>query len=140
MTTYKDNMKGKILGEGIGRNPCIITIKNVLLVKGIKYNLLSIIQLCDGGYSIVFDTLSFLIGHKASKDLVFKGSRIENVYMLDLDDMSMHENKCSVAKNEDYWLWHRHLSHMHHLDLLNKITSKNLVVGLPKIKLKKQIM
>lgn len=73
-------------------------------MKGLKQNLLSISQLCDKGYSIAFDTLSCIIEHKTSKDLVFKGSRIENVYMLDLDDFSMHRTKCLVAKNKDYWL------------------------------------
>lgn len=53
--------------------------------------------------------------------------------MFDLDDMSMHETKCLVYKKEDSWLWHKCLSHVH-FNLLNKISSKNLVVGLPKIK------
>lgn len=53
--------------------------------------------------------------------------------MLDLDDVLTHGTKCSVTNNEDSWLWHRRLSHVH-FDLLNKIASKNLVVGLPKIK------
>lgn len=52
--TYGDNVKGKLLGEGIVRNLSTITIENVLLVKEIKYNLLSISQLCDKGYFIVF--------------------------------------------------------------------------------------
>lgn len=68
-------------------NQSTITIENMLLVKGLKHNLLSIDQLCDKGYSIVFDTLSYGIEHKTSNDLVFKCSRIENVYMLDLDDV-----------------------------------------------------
>lgn len=58
--------------------------------------------------------------------------------MLDLDDVSMHVTKCLVAKNDDSGLWHRRLRHVH-FDLLNKISSKNLVVGLPKIKFHKTI-
>lgn len=53
--------------------------------------------------------------------------------MLDLDDVSMYGTMCLVSKGEDSWLWHRRLSHVH-FDLINKITSLNLVVGLPKIK------
>lgn len=64
---------------------------------------------------------------------MFKGSRVENVYMVNPDDVSMHGTKCLVTKNEDYWLLHRRLSHVH-FDLPNKIASKNLVVGLPKVK------
>lgn len=98
--TYKNNTKGKILSEGIVENPSIITIENVLLVKELKHNLLSIIQLCDKGYHVIFYSFSCIIEHKTSNDLVLKGSRIDNIYMLDLDDVSMHETKFLVAKGE----------------------------------------
>lgn len=41
--------------------------------------------------------------------------------------------KCLVAKNEESWFWHTNLGHVH-FDLINKVMSKDLVVGLPKIK------
>jgi len=42
-----------------------------------------------------------------------------------------------MVKNEDSWLWHRRLSHVH-FDLLNKVLSKDLVIGgVPKIKFEK---
>ena len=45
--TFGDNSKGKIIGIGnVGKEPSPI-IENVLLVNGLKYNLLSISQLCD---------------------------------------------------------------------------------------------
>lgn len=86
-TTYGDNTKSKILGEGVMVNPSTITIEGVLLVKGLKHNLLTVSQLCDKGYSIVFDTLSCLIEHKATKILMFKGYRVDNIYFLNLDDV-----------------------------------------------------
>lgn len=85
---------------------------------------------------MIFDTLSCLIEHKASKDLVFKGYRIDNVYMLDLDDVSMYGTKCLATKGGDSWLWHRRLSLMH-FDLIKRITSKNVVFDLPKINFSK---
>lgn len=97
--TYGDNTKGKIVGEGIVRNPSTITIENILLVKGLKHNFLSITQSCDKGYYVVFDMLSCVIEHKSSNDLVFKGYRIKNVYMLDLYDVSMYGIKCLVSKS-----------------------------------------
>lgn len=134
--TYGDNTRGKILGEGVMRNPFTITVEGVLLVEGIKHNLLSIIQLCEKDYSMFFYTLSWLIEHKESRELVFKGSRIDNIYMLDMNDVLMHGAKYLVTKNGDSWLWHRRSSHMH-FDLINKITSMSLVIGLPKIKFSK---
>lgn len=41
---YGENMKGKTRDEFIMGSPSIITIKNVLLVKRLKHNLLSISQ------------------------------------------------------------------------------------------------
>ena len=52
--TFGDNTKGKIIGsEEIG-NPQSLSIHHVLLVDGLKYNLLSISQLCDMGNKVTF--------------------------------------------------------------------------------------
>ena len=52
--TYGDNNKGKILGVGkIGTNP-FTSIKNVLVVDGLKHSLLSVSQLCDKGFLVSF--------------------------------------------------------------------------------------
>ena len=52
--TFEDNGKGRIIGHGlIGNNSSSIT-KNVLLVDGLKHNILSIIQLCDKGFKVIF--------------------------------------------------------------------------------------
>ena len=48
--TFGDNGKGRIIGNGsIGNNSSSL-IENVLLVDGLKHNLLSISQLCDKGF------------------------------------------------------------------------------------------
>jgi len=53
--TYGDNNRGRILGVGdIGSGNKVI-VKDVLLVEGLKYSLLSISQLCDRGYRITFE-------------------------------------------------------------------------------------
>ena len=48
--TFGDNSKGQIKGIGKIGNKFFIFIENVLLVNGLKYNLLSISQLCDKGF------------------------------------------------------------------------------------------
>jgi len=50
--------------------------------------------------------------------------------------VSSSGSKCLVAKNEDSWLWHRRLSHVH-FDLLNKIVSKDLVADYLKYNFKR---
>lgn len=53
--SYGDNNKGKIIGIGtIGKSLNSI-IQNVLLVDGLKHNLLSVSQLCDKGNEVTFD-------------------------------------------------------------------------------------
>jgi len=127
--SYGDNNQGKILGKGVVGNPSTTTIKDVMLVDGLKHNLLSISQFCDNGFTITFNAQCCIIEHNDDKDVMFKGLRVNNVYVLDLDDVSSSGAKCLIAKNEDSWLWHRRLSHVH-FDLLNKIVSKDLVVRL----------
>ena len=46
--TFGDNAKGKIISIGEIGNPQSLSIYHVLFVDGLKHNLLSISQLCDG--------------------------------------------------------------------------------------------
>ena len=52
--SFGDNNKGQVIGIGTVGNVSKPLIDNVLLVKGLKYNLLSISQLCDKNYKIIF--------------------------------------------------------------------------------------
>lgn len=45
--TYGDKNWGEILGEGIMGNIFVITVDDVMLVKGLTHSLLSIRHLCD---------------------------------------------------------------------------------------------
>ena len=54
--TYGDNYKGRILGRGSIGDKDILVIHDVLFVEGLKHNLLSISQLCDKGYQVIFKT------------------------------------------------------------------------------------
>ena len=51
---FGDNSKSVIRGIGTIDNNSYTQIKNVLFVKNLKYNLLSISQLCDKGYMVCF--------------------------------------------------------------------------------------
>ena len=55
--TFRDDSMGKIIGIGniqIGLSPLI---ENVILIDGLKHNLLSVSQLCDKGFDVVFDNV-----------------------------------------------------------------------------------
>jgi len=52
--TYGDRNKEKILRNEIISNGASCNIKIVLLVEGLKLNLISISQLCDKGFKVNF--------------------------------------------------------------------------------------
>ena len=82
--TYWDNNKGRILGrESIGDKD-ILVIHDVLYVEGLKHNLLSISQLCDKEFQVIFKTNTCEICFPNTKEVMLVGKRINNVYLLDL--------------------------------------------------------
>jgi len=130
--TYGDNNQGRILGVGdIGSENKVI-IKDVLLVEGLKHSLLSISQLCDRGYKIIFALEQCIIVDSKSTKTILIGKRISNVYTLNVSSIIPSMNSL-LSRDDESWLWHRRLEHidMHHL---NRIASKDLVIGLPKLK------
>ena len=69
--TFGDNSKGKVIGIGnIGESP---TIEDVLLVDGLKHNLLSISQLCDRGNRVIFEKSKCIIENINSNKTLFTG-------------------------------------------------------------------
>ena len=73
--TYVDNNKGRILGSGVIINGASFNIHNVLLVEGLKHNLISISQLCDKGFKVMFELNHCLI-YDACGSIVLLGKRI----------------------------------------------------------------
>ena len=52
--TFGDGMSGNILGKGTLNLDGLPKLKNVLLVEGLKANLISISQICDQGFTVNF--------------------------------------------------------------------------------------
>ena len=134
--SYGDHKKGFILGKGSICNTSSITISNVMLVEGLRHNLLSTSQSCDNGYKVTFAKDCCIIEHNEKNDCMFKGVRVSNIYMLDLREISLNITQCLVTLSEDSWLYHRRLAHFN-FDLLNKIVTKDLVISLPKMNFSK---
>ena len=134
---FGDNSKGNIIGVGTICMAQNLFIKHVLLVDGLKHNLLSISQLCDKNYEVIFDGSKCSINSIADSKTLIVGQRHENVYMLDLCHVKDVNIKCLTAINDNSWLWHRRVGHAN-LELISKLSKKDLVVGLPKIDLAKK--
>ncbi|KAL8099667.1 hypothetical protein AgCh_032070 [Apium graveolens] len=90
-------------------------------------------QLTDAGHKVKFDKDVCYIGTKTNEfDLVSK--RKGNIFVLDFDEQQEEIYLATVQDQQN--LWHRRLGHVH-MDLLRKISSHDLVRGLPKLKYKK---
>jgi hypothetical protein len=118
---FGDNSKGKIIGIGnIGKTYSLV-IENVLLVDGLKHNLLSISQLCDKSYNVIFKSIMCIIVNEVNNQVLFVAFRNENVYTIDLDNVSLKESICLAAINENSWLWYRRSGHAN-MELLSKLS------------------
>jgi hypothetical protein len=127
---FGDNSKRKIIGIGnIGKTHSFV-IEDVLLFDGLKHNLLSISQFCDKGYNVIFKSIMCIIVNEIDNQVLFVAFRNENVYTIDLDNMTSKESICLAAINENNWLWYRRLGHVN-MELLSKLSKLDLVKGLP---------
>jgi len=82
--TFRDDSKEKIIGIGNIKIDSSPLIKNAVLVDGLKHNLLSISQLCDRGFKVVFDDLSYNVLNRKSNECVLSSFHENNVYIIDM--------------------------------------------------------
>ena len=100
LVTFGDNKKGIIIGIGsivISPNR---SIQNVLLVDGLKHNLLSISQLCDKGNRVIFNKSHCTIESTNNHKALFVGNRHDNVYVFHLNDLYASDVKCLYTNND----------------------------------------
>src|SRR3954464_267355 len=120
---FGGNQKGKIIGSGticIGNSP---SITNVLLVDGLAHNLLSISQLSDNGYDIVFNQKSCKAVSQKDDSILFTGKRKNNIYKIDLSDLEGQKVTFLMSVSEEQWVWHRILGHasLRKISQINKL-------------------
>ncbi|KAL4296963.1 hypothetical protein GQ457_12G013760 [Hibiscus cannabinus] len=76
----------------------------IIWYKNLKHNLLSISQLCDKGFNVLFDLNGCKIINIETNKIVLIGHHIGNIYTVHLDDIHI-SNACFVASDEnDSWL------------------------------------
>src|SRR3954463_15085326 len=129
------DQKGKIIGSGtisLGNSP---SITNVLIVEGLTHNLLSISQLSDNGYDIIFNQKSCKAVSQKDDSILFTVKRNNNIYKIDLSDLEKQKVTCLMSVSKEQWVWHRRLGHAS-LRKISQINKLNLVRGLPNLKYK----
>ena len=117
--TLGDKGKCKILGVGkIGKNPSK-TIDNVYLVEGLKFNLLSVSQLCDKGNQVIFDKEKCVVKNPNTGDTFITALRHDNVYALNTNEITAQNFKCLKAITDDPKLWLRRHGHINMHTIVN---------------------
>ena len=85
--TFGDNGKGRIIGQGsIGNNSSSL-IENVLLVDGLKHNLLIISQLCDKGFKVIFESSHCIIKDSQNDKIIFMAIEMKMFILLIFQNM-----------------------------------------------------
>ena len=115
-----------------------MTFSDVYYVEQLKYNLLSVSQVCDKKHSILFTDTECLFlapGFKIvdESQILLRTPRKDNVYCLDLENVLSNPSlNClfSKASLNESSLWHRRMCHMN-FKTMNKLVKHNLVRGLP---------
>ncbi|KAK2359506.1 putative mitochondrial protein [Trifolium repens] len=129
---FGGNQKGRIIGIGTVGNSSL-SISNVWLVDGLHHNLLSISQLCDSNYDVMFNKDSCTVIRNSDQSIVFKGNRKGNVYKVNFSDLKEQQVLCLLTLSDEKWIWHKRLGHAN-WRLISKLSKDNLIRGLPKIK------
>ncbi|XP_062094311.1 uncharacterized protein LOC133800368 [Humulus lupulus] len=124
--TFGDGNKGQIFGKGDLVLNGIAPLTEVLYVKGLKANLISISQLCDNDYTVSFSKTHCLVATSGCS--VLTGNRTsDNCYALS------NQVLCNRSFLDKPDLWHYRLGHLNFRDL-KRIVKLQAVRGIPEMK------
>nr|GEU49331.1 hypothetical protein [Tanacetum cinerariifolium] len=109
----------KITSKGTIKT-CKLEFENVYFVKDLKYNLFSVLQICDNKNSVLFtDSECIVLGRnfKLSDDanVLLRTPGQHNMYSIDLNNVVPHKDLTYLvakASADECMLWHRRLGHL----------------------------
>ncbi|GJY84203.1 retrovirus-related pol polyprotein from transposon TNT 1-94 [Tanacetum coccineum] len=128
---FGDNFSGDTKGYG-SVNCNGITFTKVAYVNGLKHNLISISQLCDANFKVLFTKTQGTIFNEKDEVVLIAPKR-RDVYVIDMSSYNTDNNACFYAKAPSVnWLWHKRLSHLD-FKTINNLSKYNLVFGLPSL-------
>ena len=126
--TFGDGSKSQIKRKRTISLPRLPDIANALYVEGLRVNLLSISQICDQDFMVLFSKGKCLVLDESGKKLISGVRTLDNYYGLVPDANIVCNSICLL--NED--LWHQRMGHASykHLSIISKHES---VLGMPKL-------
>jgi hypothetical protein len=109
--TFGDDKKGKVLATSVIKvNECF-TLNDVTLVDRLRYNLLSVSQLCDTDLSVLFRKSDSHVLDSSGKR-VCGISCIENTFKTNFSS-AQSSLRCLISQSSsELWKWHRRLCHL----------------------------
>jgi hypothetical protein len=133
--TFGDNERGHVISKGEIKVSDKITLRRVALVQSFGYNLLSVSQLLDEGFEVLFRPGGSQILDSRG-DLVCMVVPEGQVFRADFSQSSGVERCFLAGSSSELWKWHRKLGHLS-FNLLSRLSKLNLVQGLPRLRLEK---
>ena len=103
--TFGNDGSGKTKGYGVLNNGQV-KFRWVAYVNGLKYNLISVSQLCDDGYQVLFNISQGIVFNKDWK-VVLIAPRKGNVYIMDMESSPSEQCFYTKADEDTNWLWHK---------------------------------
>jgi hypothetical protein len=123
--TFGDNGRGRVLSEGEIMVSDNITLRRVALVQSLGYNLLSVSQLLDEGFEVLFELGDSQI-LDSRRNLVCTVVPEGLVLRADFSQSSSVQRCFLAGSSSELWKWHRKLGHLS-FDLLSRLSKLNLV-------------
>jgi hypothetical protein len=131
--TFGDGAKGEIIGIGDLISHGLPNLENVLLVKGLTANLISISQLCDQGMKVNFTKSECLVNNEEGQ-LMLRGTRSKDNCYLWIPQEEAFTSTGLVTTEDEVQLWHQKLGHLN-LKGMKKAMSAEAIRGLPRLKI-----
>jgi hypothetical protein len=127
-----------VLSEGEIKVSDKITLRRVALIQSLGYKLLSMSQLLDEAFKVLFRPGgSRILDYR--EDLVCMVIPEGQVFRADFSQ-SFGVERCFLAgSSSELWKWHRKLGHLS-FDLLFRLSKLKMVRGLPRLRLEKELV
>jgi hypothetical protein len=123
--TFGDNGRGRVLSEGKIKVSDKITLRIVALVQSLGYSLLSVSELLDEGFEVLFwPNGSQILDSRG--DLVCMVVPEGQVFCADFSQCSGVEHYFLAGSSSELWKWHRRWGHLS-FALSSRLSKLNLV-------------
>ena len=125
--TFGDGSKSQIKGKEIISLPGLLDILNVPYVEGLRVNLLSISQICDQDFMVLFSKRKYLVMDESGKKLISGFRILENCYGL-VPNADIVCNSIYLPNKDP---WHQRMGHASYKHL--SVSKHESILGIPKL-------